>query len=68
MMNQELLIALAFGFMVGAALGWWRCMVYCRKLHHFGVNLDAWAHYDAVVRQGQRPPDDGKIIRLTRPD
>lgn len=50
-MNLELVSALAFGLLVGMGLGWWRCMVYCRKLRHFAIDLDDWSHYDPAVRQ-----------------
>lgn len=52
--NLELLSAVVFGGMIGVAVGWWRCLVYCRKLRHFGIDLDRWAQYDPAVEQARR--------------
>lgn len=44
-----------FTFALGAAFAWWRGMVFARKLRHFGIDLDAWAHYDERERQRSEP-------------
>lgn len=60
-MNLEILSALAFGMAMGVGLGWWRCMVYARKLRHFAINLDEWAHYDPAVRQSREGSESGRL-------
>ena len=55
-MNLELLSAFAVGLVAGMSFGWWRAMVFARKLRHFSVNLDHWAHYDEHTRQAHTDP------------
>ena len=53
--NADVVLTVMAGFAAGVGVGWWRCMVYARKLRHFDVNLDAWAHYDEHTKQAYRP-------------
>lgn len=45
---------LAAGVMAGGGIAWWRCMVYARKLRHFGIDLDAWSHYNEREAQAKK--------------
>jgi hypothetical protein len=50
-MNPESVLTTITGLVAGAAVAWWRRGVYDRKLIHFNVNLDKWAHYKESERQ-----------------
>jgi hypothetical protein len=63
-MNFEVASALGIGLVVGVAFGWWRCFVYCRKLRHFGIDLDDWSHYDATVEQAKQEKSRREARRL----
>lgn len=55
MTGQSAMELAMFTFALGAAFAWWRGMVFARKLRHFGIDLDAWAHYDERERQRSEP-------------
>lgn len=57
-MNADSVLLAITCFVVGVAFGCWRTMVYARKLIHFGVSLDEWAHYDEYTEQAVDDDDD----------
>lgn len=52
-MSADIVLALVLVFGCGIGVGWWRGMVYARKLIHFTVDLDEWADYEEATRQAR---------------
>ena len=63
-MTFEHLVLVAFGFTLGAGVGWWRCWAFARKLIHLGVTLDRWSDYNEPNRQARLETPSASVTAM----
>ena len=68
MLTSDVLLTVIVSCGCGIGVGWWRCMVYARRLIHFHVSLDEWADYDEHTTQapGARRREQGRLNYLRK--